>query len=171
MSRVRLVPIIFIVVCSLAILLGGWRAYLHFRLFSPLESQLRKIQGVESVQMKSGTPPEVDVHLKQVTDLQTTYLALTTQINEVFSGSENVVIFDHRNQSLMSVFEDLQPLLGEAMANGNYRAMITASVAEAAKHGVHARITMDQHNFYIQLQTKNHYFYSVYPLHQGGGAA
>ncbi|WP_188882245.1 hypothetical protein [Alicyclobacillus cellulosilyticus] len=169
MLRVRLVPVILIALVTLAVLIGGWQAYLRLDFVNPLQTTLAKIPGVQSVRVRPGTPAEVDIRLGWVPDLQTTYWRIEDVLGEAGSGNERIVLADHPNARLMQVFEYLQPTLQEGLAKQNYREMIADVEHLAAASGVKARITMDEHNVYIQLRDGSYFFYHIVPLRAGGG--
>ncbi|MCF8563797.1 hypothetical protein LLE49_03465 [Alicyclobacillus tolerans] len=178
MSRVRLVPLIFVMLLTLSVLFGGWQAYYHFKLVGPLQTQLDSIQGVTTVDVVAGNPGRIKVHLGPVKtlvnqDLQSTYLKIMSTVSGSFSGSDSVTLLDNRNQELQSAYENLFPIVAEGVSKGNYTEMISQVENQAAKQGITARITMDEHNIYIQFSKGSHYLYDVYPytLRPGGGAA
>lgn len=174
MSRIRLVPVIFILVISLAILFAGWQAYQRFNLVNPLKSDLSHVSGVQNVQIDTGSPNLIRVQLGSVKDLQTTYSEISKTVSGALGGKQQVVIMDHRDDTLSNAFEvNLQPVLMEGLAKGNYTEMIASAEQTAAKQNIDARITMDEHNIYVQLSKDNHFLYSVMPytLHQGGASS
>ncbi|MCL6515515.1 hypothetical protein [Alicyclobacillus sp.] len=173
MLRIRLVPVIFIVIISLAILFGGWRAYQHLNVVGPLQENLQKVAGVEAVEVEAGNPTVIRVQLGPVDDLQTAYDHLVETVSGTFAGTDRLLIEDRRDAQLVSAYEAITPILMEGLASGRYREMISG-VADEAKHlGVGARVTMDEHNVYIQLQHGDRYLYKVLPytLRQGGGTS
>lgn len=173
MSRIRLVPVIFILVITLAILFAGWQAYQRFNLVNPIKSDLRQVTGVQSVQVDTGNPGTIRIQLGAVKDLQKTYKDISHVVSGSLGGSENVVILDHHNDALASALEDFQPILQQGLAKGNYTEMIASVEQKAAKQNINARITMDEHNVYVQLAEDNHYLYIVMinTVHQGGATS
>lgn len=168
MSRIRLVPMIFIMLVSLAVLFGGWQAYQRFNLINPLKTELQTIQGVQSVHVVGSNPGVITVQLGQVKDLQTTYDALSQTITETLGSSQPVKILDHRNSILIQDEESLSPIILEGLAKGNYVEMILQVQQTAAKLGVQARVTMDSHNVYVQLEKGAYYLYDVQAYHLPG---
>ncbi|SFV01164.1 hypothetical protein [Alicyclobacillus macrosporangiidus] len=173
MLRIRLVPVIFIVILSLAILFGAWRVYQHLNVVGPLQENLQKVEGVQSVEVEAGNPTVIHVQLGPVPDLQTAYTDLVHTVSGTISGPESLLIEDRRSPQLVSAYESLTPTLMEGVASGRYREMIANVADEAKRLGVQAKVTMDEHNIYIQLSSGDHYLYKVLPytLHQGGGSS
>lgn len=178
MSRVRLIPIVFIVLITLAVLFGGFQAYRHLNFINPLQSQIEKNSAVQSVQIVSGTPGVVRVVLKPVSqlnnqDLQTTYHNLTNAVRSAVGGSIALNIEDHRNAALYDDYESMQPTILEGLRDGTYKEMIASVDKLAAGDHIQARITMDQQDLFVQLWTNSHYLYDVIPYqaNQGGGAS
>ncbi|MBX5436829.1 MAG: hypothetical protein IRZ33_06400 [Alicyclobacillaceae bacterium] len=171
MSRVRLVPVICILIVSLAVMFGGWRAYLRFNLIDPLESQIRAIPGVKSVQVIAGNPNEVRIALRpDVADLQTTYGKIARVVDSAMSG-EQLVIEDNESPALTQAYENFELILLEGLAKGDYVEMKNEIEQKARAMGIQARVTMDRNNVYIQMKKGGAYLYRIWPLHQGGGAS
>jgi hypothetical protein len=173
MPRIRLVPLIVTAIVTLAVLFGGYQAYQRFNMIDPLEAQLKTVDGVENVQVQAGNPIVVRIELGPVKDLQTTYHEVSHTVTQVVGSEGDVVLVDHANATLNEAYETLQPYLLEGVAKGNYTEMMSAVQGKAQKMGINARITMDEHNIYVQLSQGDHYLYHVLPyaLHQGGSAS
>ncbi|MCL6444249.1 MAG: hypothetical protein K6T83_12480 [Alicyclobacillus sp.] len=164
MSRVRLVPVVFIVILSLAVLFTGWRVYMHFNLISPLQTQVSSIQGVKSVQVVSGNPPQISVTLGQVKDLQTTYQAIEQTVTQTLGTKVVIVLANGHNPKLMPAFESIEPLINQGIESGEYPRMIAEVERQARAAGLTARVTMDKHNIYVQLAKGTQQFYDVWPF-------
>ena len=177
MSRIRLVPVVFILIMTLSVLFGAFVAYRQFKLVGPLQNELQAIPGVQTAQVETGNPSLVKIKLGPVPklanqDLQSTYVKIVGIISGVFSGTNNLDIVDNQDQELTSAYESFQPILLEGIAKGNFVEMIAAVEQKASQAGIQARVTMDVHNIYIQLSKGNHYLYDVFQyttLRQGGG--
>lgn len=173
MSRVRLVPIIFVAIISLAVLFGGFQAYRHFNMLRPLEIHLQKISGVTSVNIETGQNGVVVVKLGPIDtlkndDLQSTYQAINQQIEDTLGSDANIHLLDNENSTLEMAFENLNPTLMEGLVKADYKQMIISYEQQAKTLGIHARVTMDDHNIYIQMSQGKYYLYKIQPLHQGG---
>lgn len=173
MSRIRLVPVIFILVISLAILFAGWQAYQRFNLVNPLKSDLQKIQGVQSVQVDSGSSNTIAIHLAGVQDLQTTYTDISKTVAGSMGSSENVTLLDNKGEELTRIWEELNLGVFQGIAQGNYTEMVSSVEQSAKKQNIDARITMDQHHVYVQMAKGSHDLYEVIDitLHQGGASS
>lgn len=178
MSRVRLVPIVVILLITLGILFGGWQAYRQFQLVQPLQTKIGKIQGVETVEFEPGNSSVIQVHLGGFNtlvngDLQQTYKAILKQIVGTLGTGESITIFDHSNAKLTNAFENYQPALQEGLVKGNYQEMISSLTAKANASGIHAVITMDDTHVYVQLADGPYYLYYIrsLPSVQGGASS
>lgn len=173
MSRLRLVPILIILVITLAVLFGGWQAYRHYNLIAPLQTTLEKIQGVQSANVASGNSNTVVVKLGKVQDLQSTYDRISSAITAASGSAVNIEIEDNRTPALIAEYEQLQPILFQGLAQGTYTTMIRDVEAAAQKAGFATRVTMDDQHVFVQLEKNGHYLYNVqsYTLRQGAGSA
>jgi hypothetical protein len=175
-SRIRLVPVIFIALASLVVLFGGWWAYRQYNIVNPLKASLESVSGVQNVQVEPGNPGVVEVSLGPVADLQSTYVDITRTVRQVIGDASavNVRIQDKRSQELTSAYEEtLEPIVLEGVRKGNYTEMIAAVKQKASDLHIQAKVTMDAHNVYVQLMKDNRYFYDVLPytLKEGGGTS
>jgi hypothetical protein len=169
MSRVRLVPIVFIAIISLAVLFGGWQAYQHYGLVSPIQTTLKQLKYVDGVKVDTGSPTVVTIQLNSnVKDLQYDYDVIVQDVQNEVGGTYAIKLLDRKNEDLTTLYESIQPVIGEGLVHGNYTEMMAAVDALAAKAGVDYRFTMDQHNVFVQLKKGNNFLYDVVPLHQGG---
>ena len=179
MSRVRLVPILLIAVITLAVLFGGWQAYQHYNLLQPLQTNLKRISGVQSVEIwTKGSRVTVKlgpVNTLQNHDLQQTYRAIEANIQNALGTGETpeVTSEDTPSATLQSAMESYYMILRESVQKGDFVEMVPQVETLAAKAGITAKITMDDHNFYIQLSKGSSYLYEImaYTLPTGGGTA
>lgn len=171
MSRIRLVPMILILLISLAVLFTGWQAYRHFNLVNPLETQLSSVTGVKNVDVAVGNPTVVHVKLGQVADLQSTYRSISQTLSGSVKSSGDIIIEDNRNQALSDAWEQLNPMVYEGAAHGNFTEMISNVKKSAKQDGIDAKITMDAHHLYVQFEQGSHYLYEVLPYSQSQGGA
>lgn len=179
MSRVRLIPIVLIVLITLGILVAGYQTYRHLNFINPLQSRLQQNPAVTTVQVVGGNPAVIRIGLKSVSkldnqDLQTTYHRLMTLVGSTTNTPVQLEFTDQRNKTLSSDYEHMQPILYQGLRKGNYTEMISQIKQQAAKDGIQSSITMDQQNVYVELwDSSNHYLYDVvtYQVSQGGGAA
>lgn len=171
MSRIRLVPMIFIVLVSLGILFAGWQAYKRFNLVNPLKSELQAVTGVKTVDVNVGNPSVIKVKLGPVDDLETTYISIVNTVSGALGNSPSLKIVDNRDKALVDTYENLFPYLYQGINNGTYVEMISQFEQRASKAGVQAKVTMDAHSVYVQMTHGDHYLYDVLPLHQGGAAS
>lgn len=174
MSRIRLVPVILIALISLGVLVAGWYTYQRVNVVNPLKTGLQSVSGVQSVQVQTGNPDVVEVRLGKVKDLQTTYSSISRITTSTLGSSVDVRLQDNRDDELTTAEQQsFKPFLYEAVAKGNFPEMFNTVRQNAAKMNIDARVTMDDHNIYVQLIKDSHYLYDVLPytIHQGGGAS
>lgn len=178
MSRVRLIPIVIIVLITLAILVAGYQTYRHLNFINPLQTKIEQNSAVKSVQIASGTPAVIHISLKSVQkldkhDLQTTYHNLTTLIQDTTDSNVKLDIVDNRDTALSQDYEQMQPILYQGIRNGTYLQMISQIKQQSTKLNIQSQITMDAHNVYVELwDSPTHYLYDVisYQVSQGGAA-
>jgi hypothetical protein len=176
LTRIRLVPVILIALISFAVLSGGWWAYRQYNVVNPLKDSLGQISGVQNVQVETGNPAVITIKLGRVSDLQSTYLTISKAVRSILGDPQSVTVTieDNRTQDLNSAYEALVPILQEGVAHGSFTEMITKAEQMAQQLHMDARITMDEHNIYIQLEQGSHYLYQVMSytlLRQGGGTS
>lgn len=163
MSRVRLVPIALIVIVSLGILFGIWRLYLQFSLINPLVSGINAVPGVLNATVVSENPPKIRVLLRPNYDLQTAYQAIQSRIDDSGNSSITFVVAGSSDAVLMPVLESMQPSIQQGEARGEFINMVADAEQQAHHLGATARITMDDHNIYIQIAKGHHDLYLVSP--------
>ena len=166
MSRVRLVPIVLIVVVTLGVLIAGFKAYEHFNLVTPLQTRIEQNSAVQSATVEVGNPSIIRLVLKPVDklnnrDLQTTYLNLVNAVESLTGRNANLVIEDRRDATLTSDYEQLEPVLLSGLRKGNYTQMLANFGRQATQDGIYSRVTIDQHHVYVQLWTGSHYLYDI----------
>ncbi|QSO53485.1 hypothetical protein JZ785_06425 [Alicyclobacillus curvatus] len=174
MSRIRLVPMLLILIVSLAVFFAGWQVYKRYNLVDPLKTDLQTVSGVQNVDVIVGNPTVIRVKLGAVEDLQTTYDSIAEAVTGSVNAGSSIVILDNKDKALQQTYENLNPVILEGVHKGNYQEMITSFEKAAAAQGIKAKITMDAHNIYVQLQQGSHYLYDVWQyntLQQGQGGA
>jgi hypothetical protein len=167
-----------IAVLVLAVLFGGWQAYEHFNMVTPLKRDLQQVEGVQMVNVSSGNPEIIDVQLGPFSklkngDLQQTYNDLENQISAKLGADVTPHLLDNRNKVLTQAMESFNPALLQGIDKSNYTTMIAQVTNEAKKQGIQCRITMDRQYIYIQLAKGKYYLYTVMPYttRQGGAAS
>lgn len=174
MSRIRLVPMLLILVISLAVFFAGWQVYKRYNLVDPVKTDLQTVSGVQSVDVVVGNPTVVRVKLGPVDDLQMTYDSIEQAVTGSANAGSSIVIVDNKDKALQQAYEDLGPIIYQGIHTGNYQSMISSFEKAASAKGIQAKITMDIHNIYVQLKQGNHYLYDVSQyntLQQGQGGA
>lgn len=164
MSRIRFVPVLLIFGVTLTVLFGGWIVYRDYGLVRPLKQELTNSKQVETVAVNlRGSNRQIAVTLKQVPDLQSAYREIRTTVKEAMHTDLQIQIHDQRTPELERLFQSYQPVIFSGIDRGDYTNMIDTIAQRAGKDGIHAIITMDRDNLYIQLEKGNHYLYEVIP--------
>lgn len=169
MSRIRLIPTLLFCCAALVVLFGGWAVYRDYGLERPLEKQLTGTKQVQSVHVKlSGAQKTIQVALRQVPDLQTTYRSIKATVGETVSSDVTIRITDQRTPELETLFQSYQPAIYEGIAKGSFTEMIDKLQQRAAQDGLtRSVVTMDRDNIYIQLEKGDRYLYEVIPYQIG----
>lgn len=169
MSKIRIIPTIFALILTLAVLFGGLQIYRNYALIRPLEWQLRHIPSVESAQIQTtSSGPVALVQLGRVTDLQTAYKQIANDVYNTFGSPIGIVLKDRRSPALVAADEELGPILLQGLTQGAYVPMIQQFDRAAAKRHIVARVTMDARNVFVQMSQGSHYLYDILPY--SGGA-
>lgn len=168
MSRIRVIPTLIVMVTALVVFFGGWLMYRNFGLVRPLERELSSTAPVQNVKVVvNNQTREVQVTVKKIPDLMTTYTAIKDKVSFTLGSDVKVTIMDHRSKELTDLYQNYQPLIFEGIAKGSYTSMIDSLKNRAEKDGIsNARITMDKNNIYIQLEKGSDYLYEVLPYRE-----
>ncbi|KPV44849.1 hypothetical protein [Alicyclobacillus ferrooxydans] len=162
MSRIRLVPMLLILLVSLAVFFAGWQVYKRYNLVDPVKTDLQSVSGVQNVDVLVGNPTVIRVKLGPVQDLQTTYDSIAEAVTGSVNAGSTIVIVDNKNKALQQEYENLFPSIMQGVSHGDYKQMITDVEKEATIDGFKSKITMDHHNIYLQLEQGTHYLYDVW---------
>lgn len=174
MSRIRLVPMLLILLISLAVFFAGWQVYKRYNLVDPLKTNLQSVTGVQTVDVIVGSPTVIRVKLAKVDDLQTTYKTIAKDVAGSANSGSSIVIVDNEDKTLQQTYENLYPIIGQGLHTGSYQSMIDSFNQAASAQGVQAKLTMDSNNIYVQLSQGKNYLYDVSKynnLQQGQGGA
>jgi uncharacterized membrane protein (UPF0136 family) len=162
MSRIRLVPIVLVAIVSLAILFGGWQFYQRYSVVKPLQTDLRTIKGVKSLDVQPGNPNAINVTLGTVEILK--------KAQQELHGPVTISVSGNSNSALKKEYEDIQPTLMEGVAKGNFTEMIAKVTQMSKDKGIQARVTMDSQDIFVQMSKGKNHLYSILPYNlQGGG--
>ncbi|MCY0876611.1 MAG: hypothetical protein OWT28_10145 [Firmicutes bacterium] len=162
MSRIRILPTISALILTFAILFGGFQVYKNYELVRPLVAQLRQIPSVLSVQVATtGQSPAVYLKLGPVSDLQTTYSTISTDVTNTLGTPVGIYLQDKSTPYLRNLYEFMQPTLRQDIAQSEYTRMIADLDQMAARDGVKARVTMNAQDIFIQLAKGNAYLYAI----------
>ncbi|HEU4965826.1 MAG TPA: hypothetical protein VFV52_18605 [Bacilli bacterium] len=172
MSRIRWVPMVVSLSLTLSLLFGGWELYRNFGLVAPLEEQLQANAAVTDVQtVVSGQVREVQIGLKKVQDLQTTYEGLAATVHEAMGDAVAIDVTDNRkqDQNLQDVYRSIQPTLYEGISKGEFPEMIAKVEANTKAAGVDGQISMNDKYVFVQLEKGDHYLYEILPYNSVTG--
>lgn len=169
MSKIRLLPAISALVITFALLFGGYQFYRNMEVFQPLQDHLSKVQYVLQAKVENANQsPSVAIKLGKVKDLQSTYEAIQNTITSTIGYALPVTIVDTRNLALENFYEDMQPILFQGIAQGDYVNMISLLEAQSRKQHINSKITMNSQDIFIQLSKQNAYLYDIVSYSQNG---
>ena len=164
MSRIRIVPVLVAMSLTVSLLFGGWELYRNFGLVRPLEQQLMADKAVTQVEsVVNGSERAIKIHLKPVDDLQATYDGLEEVVTEQIGSNVKIDLVDQREESLKQAFRSVQPVLYSGIAKGDFTDMITQTEQELQKQGYQAKVSMNDHNIFVQIEKDGKYLYQVLP--------
>ncbi|HEY3315828.1 MAG TPA: hypothetical protein VGL40_11210 [Bacillota bacterium] len=154
----------------LALLFGGYFAYLHLGLNRPMVQALKAEPGVQSVSISDeGSISHIEVALSPVKDLETTYDHLTAAAERyVKPGRYELTIADHRDQYLEDTYYRMQFLVQEALMRGNFEEMYGGLQSQAGQRSLDDfRVYVGERHIFLQLSKGSSYLYAVVPRAEG----
>ncbi|MCI0184263.1 hypothetical protein MM817_02558 [Acidibacillus sp. S0AB] len=159
-----MLPALAALLLTLIVLFGGLQVYRTYDVIQPLEDHLSHIPEVHDVQVnETSQTPSVTVSLGPVQDLQTTYMQIQSDVASSLGGPINIILKDHPSKVLTNVFENIQPILNQGIAQGMYVSMIKELDASAKEQHVQCTVTMNSQDIFIQLTQNKNYLYSIVP--------
>jgi hypothetical protein len=161
--KVHIVALALLV--GLGVLWGGQWAYKRYNYERPLTRVLAENKDIASYKIiEEGPEPQVEVRLKQVEDLQETYLDLQQSVAQSVNGKAvKLTIQDDRDQVLEGVGDGVRLAAYEALERGNFVEMAGYIRSSAAGAGAQARVFLDGERLYIQIDHGDKYLYDIIP--------
>lgn len=152
---------------TFGILTGGRIAAYHIQVERPLEAFLQERSDVAAWELLRGSGSaalEVRVKLREVRDIQATYLDLREGIARATGRTPGLVIEDTRTGELADTYQRMRLSVEEAIARGTFREMAKAIDSQAREAGLDGwGVYVDSRNVYLQLHRGGHYLYEVIP--------
>ncbi|NLG80752.1 MAG: hypothetical protein GX492_13170 [Firmicutes bacterium] len=161
--------IILAFLVTFGILTGGRIAAYHVQVERPLESFLREHPDVVDWRLVRGGSAglEVRVRLREVGDIQATYMDLCDGLARAAGRMPVLVIQDGRTRELSATYRRMRFAVEEAIARGTFQEMAKAIDSEAKEAGLDRwGVYVDSGNVYLQLHKGGHYLYEVIPRHE-----
>jgi hypothetical protein len=164
MSRIRLLPTIGGLILTFIVLFGGYQIYRNFEVVQPLQVQLKQIHAVISARVVTvAQNPTVVVKLGEVSNLQTTYTQIQNVIVNNLGNLIPISIIDKRSAALKTAYEQMQPILFQGIAHGNYVSMISSFQKACQLHHIQCKLSMNNQYIFVQVTQQNSYLYDVVP--------
>ncbi|MDK2959883.1 MAG: hypothetical protein PWP12_67 [Bacillota bacterium] len=148
---------------TLAVLLGARLAYARFLVERPLATELKALEGVQSVVLeRSGAGYRLQVKLGEVKDLPGLYRQIEKLAAERLGpGNFALKIQDERTPALENVYYRIHYYLEEALTQGNFSTAAAKIHSEAQAAGIEERFYVDEGHIYLQLLDGPAYLYEV----------
>lgn len=130
---------------------------------NPVRAALSANANVASFRLeKRAEGREVVLFLKETDHLDRTYAELSAELARSLKGTPfHIRLEDRRTPELEEVDSRLSLYLHEAMATGRFAEVADQIQAEAAGHGIRARMGVDADHVYLQLHKDGAYLYTV----------
>lgn len=163
LRRMRWPVVLAAAVVALGALYGGQLLYAGQVVDRPAAAVLKGSPLVESFAVHwRADGPRVEVRLRPVEDLQSTWADLHRQLTQALgSGRFELVLQDGRNAELEQAYRRLNLHLQEGLVTGRFAEMAGRVEAEAAEMGLKASVSLDSERLYLHLAAENGYLYEV----------
>ena len=104
----------------------------------------------------------VNVKLGPVSDLRTTYTAITKGLEKVSKDPIKIVVADDRDAALDQAYYRMHFAIQESLQRGTFTSAEVVVTREAATSQLKtARLYVDNDRVYLQLSDNDHYLYEV----------
>ncbi|WP_407308573.1 hypothetical protein [Desulfosporosinus sp. SB140] len=164
MTKQRILVISFVGLIIFGLLLGGKLLYQKKWVDSSILTRSQKITGVVSAKtIQVNGQDEMDVTTQHIVNLRQVSLDL-----ETIAGKEPIRYLDQRNDSLSTLFEQMQFAIQEGISRGNFTEMAQSIQTMAEKSGVQLELEMDSDAIYILLNQGNAQLIEVVERHGQG---
>jgi hypothetical protein len=165
-------PVVFASMLTvLGLLFGLQFAYAVRTLTLPLTARLRATPGVVGAPVVAATPDtlHVQVRLRLVPDLRATYDQLLAIARQAAGGRRvDLEILDNRSPELTRAYYQLNPILAQGRATGQFVPMEQMFAQESRRLGLdRADVVVGNQDIFVTLVSGEHYLYQVVPLTLG----
>ena len=166
-------PIVFASLLAVLAILFGMQFLLQRQAVSlPLNTRLRDVPGVlgQPTVSSTGSALDVQVRLALVPDLQATYQQLLAAAGAGTSARVNLVLVDDRTAALLADYDQLNVILDQGRATGQFVSMQQSFDAAGKALGLtRAALVLGQNEMFVTLVSGSAYLYEVLPLTLSSG--
>ncbi len=164
MNQLRLKTVVFALLITLCLLLGGYYLYQKYYVRSGLEEQINQVVSAEEVKIdKQENPPTVYVRSLEIKNLQSVYEKTAELVHRKLGPNYRIVFLDKRTPKLRSLYENSSFVIQEGIATGSFQEMHQKVLELADRKGVQCHLTMDSSNIYLEFKDDQGYLYEVIP--------
>lgn len=170
LSEIKPVQVLLVLLVTLALLFGGQYLYRHYTYDQPLVEQLTAIEGVSDYQVVSENGVRrVMVEMRQVNNLQDTYLEVADTVERIYGNAPEIVVKDNANEKLEAVWYQSQFAIYQGISSGEFVEMNRQLKAvTSAQTEVELKVFVDADHVYFQTTDGQRALYRVIDRGQGG---
>lgn len=153
--KLRILPLTITIVCTAAVLFGGWFAYRHYGIVKPLDRIAGAVPGVVSADAAtSNGQVNIDVELKRDADIGDVFRRINTDGSSEIGGKKLVLnVTNDSNERLDKAWSYALFDVAQAMETRQYTGIREAMDKLSGQFpGVTADTTMDEVNVYVTLR-------------------
>ncbi len=166
-NRKNLLLIVVALSITLVMLLGGQFFWKYFALTKPLDQEIMKVAGVNSVSWKEQTTNktvQVMVSLNQVTNIRKSYLEIMGIGKQHFPKHIiEMKLQDTRDARMEQFYDNIHLHIYEAIETGSYTKMQDTVQKKAKRQGMSVKIFVDSERVYIHIAEGTKNLYEVIP--------
>jgi hypothetical protein len=153
-------------ILTLGVLWAAQRIYHTSVVDNPLVSQLGAIAGVRHADVHQGA---VVVTVNRQVDLMSVYQNVATNANTALGHAPaRIVIKNNPNPALTALSRNVEFVVAQGEATGQYVAMKKAIENLASQHHAGVSVEMDSHHVYLTFTQHQYVVYDVIPITIGG---
>lgn len=152
---------------TLVILLGGQYIWKYFALTKPLDQDIMKISGVNTVAWKeqsTNKTAQAVVSLDQLTDFRKSYREIMRISQEHFPQYKiEIELKDTRDKKMEEFYNQIHLYIYEAIETGYYTKMQEIVQRKAEEQGLAVKVFVDSERLYIHVVDGAKNLYEVIP--------
>lgn len=171
-SYIRIIKGCIALIITVAVLYVGQALWQNYAVDLPLDNALHDIDGVENVTWNNGNKLNdiinINVTLSNVIDIKKTYDDMITEIEKTLKGRQYTLkIDDYRSPELEKLYYDIHYYIQKAIVDGDFPLLGEKAREKAGLARAEAKVYVDEHNIYLQLNKDNSSLYSVTARNSG----